>query len=187
MGDAITYEEFGVNFITLAITPGRVGQAVRDAAGESITIEPLKAGPGNVADVEATGRIGEPRVRRVGDTPLQMQADLPVDLALTIRLAGSTHRMKARLEVPLRLTIRVEEPLCVVADVEEIDPGEVSVRVAARGVAAKVLQRVGNVEEEIRRRVAPVINEIVSSERALASRVIDILPLIQRAWPEGDE
>ena len=186
MADHISYGEFGVRFVHEAVTDERVADAIAAIAGGSVEVGPLSAGPGGLARAGAKGRIGWPRIRADRDRePVTVAATLPVELDLRVDVAGASHRYRCDLEVALRLVLRTAVPLALVVDVEPVRTADVTVAVEASGVRARVLQRVGNLEDEVRRHVAAFVADRVSSDAAHDARVIELLPLINRAWSEG--
>ncbi len=50
---------------------------------------------------------------------------------------------------------------------------------------AKVLQRIGGIDDEVRRAVAATVTERLGSEAAQAVRMIDILRYVGDAWKPG--
>lgn len=181
--EEITYEQFGVNFVTHVVTPERVGATIGRLAGDEVKAGPIQAGPGGAASVTATGSIGEirPRVDFTSDR-LGFEAIIPIDLRLDVRVAGAAHRYRGHVRVPLRLDVRAEEPVTIVIDVAPVRAGDVTVELSADGIRAKVLQRLGNVDDEVRRTVAEIVNERLSSEEAAQARVLDILGYVDNAW-----
>jgi hypothetical protein len=158
---AIPYEQFGVNFVTMAVTNERLADALAAVAGDVIEVGPLAVGPANAATVDAHGVVGTPVVERHEGIPLSFTAVLGVDLSLDVKVAGVNHHYDARLTVPLRLTVRTEEPINLVIDVARVSSRDIDVRLKADGMRAKVLSRLGNVEDEIRRQVARFVREAV--------------------------
>lgn len=181
----ISYEEFGVRFIELAVTDERLASALAAVAGDVIRVGPLGVGPGGAATVDAEGRVGSPAVERIPGTPLQFRATLPVDLSLDVRVAGAHHRYEAAVTIPLELTVLTEEPITLVIEVARVSSKDLGVRLRAEGMRAKVLSRLGNVEDEVRRHVARFVRERVDSPEGLQARRIEILPLIDEAWRPG--
>jgi hypothetical protein len=182
----ISYEQFGVNFVTMAVTDERLGDALAAVAGREITVGPMSVGPAHAAVVDAEGRIGTPVITRHDGTPLAFTAVLPVDLSLDVKVAGVNHHYDARVTVPLELTVLTAEPIDLVIDVARVSSRDVDVRLTATGMRAKVLSRLGNVEDEIRRQVARVVRERVDSPEGERARRIAILPMIDRAWRPED-
>jgi hypothetical protein len=183
---SISYEQFGVNFVTMAVTDERLADALAAVAGEIIQVGPLTVGPANAATVDAEGRIGAPVIERREGTPLSFRAVLPVDLSLDVKVAGVNHHYDARLSVPLQLTVHTAEPITLVIDVARVSSRDVEVQLKATGVRAKVLSRLGSVEDEIRRHVARFVRERVDSPAGERARRIEILPMIDRAWRPED-
>jgi hypothetical protein len=183
---SIPYEQFGVNFVTMAVTDERLADALAAVAGDVIKVGPLAVGPANAATVDAEGRIGAPSIERHEGTPLSFRAVLPVELSLDVKVAGVNHHYDARLAVPLHLTVHTAEPITLVIDVARVSSRDVDVRLKADGMRAKVLSRLGNVEDEIRRHVARFVREKVDSPAGERARRIEILPMIDRAWQPED-
>ena len=183
---SISYEQFGVNFVIMAVTDERLGDALAAVAGDVIEVGPLAVGPANAATVDARGRVGAPLIERHDAMPLAFTAVLPVDLSLDVKVAGVNHHYDARLSVPLRLTVTTEEPINLVIDVARVSSRDIDVHLKADGMRAKVLSRLGNVEDEIRRQVARFVRDRVDSQAGERARRIEILPMIDRAWRPED-
>jgi len=182
MGE-ISYEQFGNNFVTQVVTPERVAATIARVAGSEVKAGPMQAGPGGAASVTATGRIGEITARVVfADTRLAFEATVPIALELGVRVAGVTHRYKGSLTVPLYLSVRAIEPVTIAIDIEPISPDNVQVRLSAEGVRARLLQRLGNVDDQVRRTVAKVVTERLDSPEAKEVRNLDILGYVDKAW-----
>lgn len=97
-------------------------------------------------------------------------------------MAGAHHHYNAQLRVPLRLVIHTAEPLDLVIDVERLSSREVDVQMTAAGMRARVLQRLGNAEDELRRHVARFVRERIDDPSGQEARSIALLPLIDQAW-----
>ncbi len=146
--EEISYERFGVNFVTQVVTPERVAQFAQSR--------------------------------------LAFQATIPIALRLDVRVAGATHRYSGHIEVPLRLSVRAVDKVTLVIDVDPVRADAIDVSLAADGVRARVLQRLGNVDDQVRRTVATIVNERLSSDAAREARVLDILSFVDKAWnPDG--
>ena len=184
MAGTFTYADFGAAFVPLAVSDERVRSAVAEIAGDTIEVGPLPAGPGGVAGARAKGTIREVVIEadRSGE-PLRFAVTLEVDLTLRVEVAGVPHRYQADVVVRLRLSVWARPPLGLFIDVAPFGAADVTCRVRADGVRAKVLQRLGRVDDEIRANVARVVNERLASDAGRAAREIDLLPLIEQAWP----
>ena len=181
----VPYEEFGVRFIHLAVTDERLASALAAVAGDVIRVGPLPVGPGGAANVQAEGRVGAPAVQRFDGTPLRFRAHLPVDLSLDVKVAGVNHHYQAQVTIPLELTVHTEEPITLVIEVARVSSQDLGVQLRADGMRAKVLSRLGNVEDEVRRHVARFVRERVDSPEGQRARRVEILPLIDQAWRPG--
>ncbi|MEY2568696.1 MAG: hypothetical protein QOE35_3225 [Actinomycetota bacterium] len=180
--EPVSYEQFGVDFIRLAVTDERLAAALSAVAGDVIRVGPITVGPAGAATVDAEGRIGPPRIQRREDIPLSFRAVLPVDLSLDVKVAGVNHHYDAKVGLPLDLTVQTIEPITLVIDVARVSSRDVDVSLKAEGMRARLLSRLGNVEDEIRRHVARFVRERVDSPEGERARRIEILPLIDQAW-----
>jgi len=182
MGE-ITYEEFGVNFVKHVVTPDRVAGTISRLAGGEVKAGPMPAGPGGAASVTASGRIGDIVARASSASGrLAFEAVIPIELLLEVRVAGADHRYRGRVNVPLSLRVRAVSPVTLIIDVDPVLSDKVEVELSADGVRAKVLQRLGNVNEEVRETVATIVNERLTSEAAREARHLDILSFVDKAW-----
>lgn len=185
--EKISYEQFGVNFVTHVVTPGRVAETIARVSGDQVHAGPMSAGPGGAASVTATGRIGDITARpSFRKESLAFEAEIPIDLELEVKVAGGTHRYRGRVTVPLHLSVHAEHPVTIMIDVDPVAPRDVGVELAADGLRAKVLQRLGNVDDEVRRAVASIVTERLASERAMAVRALDILSYVDKAFGAGE-
>lgn len=181
--DEISYERFGVNFVTHVVTAERVGATIARLAGTEVRAGPMAAGPAGAASVTASGRVGEIRPQPTfRQESLGFEATIPIDLRLDVRVAGASHRYQGAVRVPLHLSVRAVAPVTLVIDVEPVLADDVQVELAADGLRAKVLQRLGNVDEEVRRAVASIVNERLDSEEAQEVRLLDMLSYVDIAW-----
>lgn len=181
----ISYEQFGINFVELAVTDERLADALVAVAGDVIRIGPLGVGPREAATVNAEGRVARPDIERLGTDPLRVRAVLPVELSLDVAVTGMNHHYDADLRIPLELTVNTAAPITLLIDVARLSSRDVDVTLRADGVRARVLSRLGNVEDEVRRQVARFVRERVDSDEGEQARRIDILPLIDAAWRPG--
>ncbi|MFY9587336.1 MAG: hypothetical protein WAT66_07775 [Actinomycetota bacterium] len=181
--DEISYEEFGANFVANIVTPERVGATIERLAGEELAVGPMQAGPGGAASVMATGRIGPIRPQVVLTRErLSFDAVIPIELNLDVRVAGVSHRYTGSVDVALRLDVRAVAPVMLIIDVNTVTADDVKVRLEAEQLRARFLQRIGDVDEEVRRAVAEMVNERLASPEAQEVRVYDILSYVESAF-----
>lgn len=178
----ISYEEFGRQFVSHAVTAERVAASMDEVAGGVTEMGPMPAGPGGLAEVKALGHIGSVRIVRSPGEQVTFDAILPIDLELEVRVALARHQYRADVAVALKLTVRTAEPLSLLIEIAPVVPRDISVDLHASGQVAAMLQKLGDMESEIRKQVADTVNERISSERAAAAREIDVLDLIDSSW-----
>lgn len=179
----LDHREFGRAFLLASVTPERVADAVGRIAGDVVELGPIHAGPGGKATVNARGRVGRPQAEKTGSEPLGFDVTLPVDVSLEVKV-GTSHRYDATGRIPLRLEVRVTEPLAIVIDVEPVRPRDIDVDITAHGIQARVLGKAGDVAGELRRHTAEYVNQRISDPATDRYTTIDLLPLIDRVWAE---
>jgi hypothetical protein len=178
----MSYEEFGAAFVHEAVTPARISSVIRSIAGGAVQVGPLRAGPGGVAAATAAGTVAEPVIEETGRNPLSYCVRLPVDLELHVDVGGSRHHYTAEAEVKVGITVRLEPPLSICIDPTPPSRHDVSVRVHAKGLQAKVLGRVGDIDNELRREIAAYVKARVEADGSQFAHV-DLRPLMLEAWP----
>ncbi len=177
-----SYQAWGVAFFQNAISESRILAGVSGLAGEPIDFGPIGVGPGRLAKVSATGRIGEPTAERLDDCPVRFRVRLPVEVDFTLSLQVDTQRFHARLDVPVILTARALEPLTVCIEVTPPRPQDIEISMTAEGLRATVVQQVADVKGELRRFVAKYVAREVTKPHITAARTIDVLTVIDKAW-----
>jgi len=181
-GAFVSYEQWGADFFAEAVSEQRILGAVNGIAGQPIDFGPIGVGPGKIAKVRAYGAIGAATAVRVEAPAIAYRVELPVDLTFELNLQVETHTFHAELLVPLALTARALEGVKVYIDVTPPHSSEVQVRVQAEGIRASIMQRVANVEGELRRFVARYVAREVTKPHIRTARLIDVAGAIDRAW-----
>jgi hypothetical protein len=180
--EAISYEQWGVDFFLEAISEQRILGAVNTIAGQPIDFGPMGVGPGRIAKVRAYGEIGAAdAVRQAGDH-ISYRVVLPVSLTFEIDLQVETHRFVADLLVPLTLTAVALPGVRIFIEATPPNGDEVQVDLEAKGLRASVLQRIVGVEGELRRFVARYVSRELEKPHVRAARTIDVSRAIDRAW-----
>jgi hypothetical protein len=177
-----TYEEFGRSFFRTAVTEERILAAIGGLAGDTFEFGPLAVGPGRIAKVNATGRLGEPSVEAVPYDEVRFRLAIPVDVQLVVRVPLDEHRFHAELVVHLNLTARAARPLRVVIDIDRPTKDDVDVRLEAATVRATLLNAVAGVEGELKRFVAKYVAREVEKPHIAKARDIDVAARISGAW-----
>ena len=184
--ELVNYQDFGAALIDEVVTPARIEHAVSEVAGDRVEVGPLGVGPGDAASVMAKGAIAPPTAR-----PAEPEADgtrrfvvaIPVELHLSVKVAGTLHRFEASVVVQLRLAIRTAaQPLSLVIDIPAPEAADMDVEVRASGITARVLGRLGNIDAKIRKEVAGFIRTRLVSPDARAAMVINIGDTVDAVW-----
>jgi hypothetical protein len=178
----VSYEQWGADFFAEAISGDRILGAVNNIAGQPIDFGPIGVGPGKIAKVRAFGAIGSATAERIDGDQISYRVDLPVDLTFELNLQVETHTFHADLLVPLTLTARALDGVRVYIDVAPPRSADVQVQVQAEGIRASIMQRVANIEGELRRFVARYVAREVTKPHIEAARLIDVAAAIDRAW-----
>ncbi|MGY2875359.1 hypothetical protein ACVW00_002549 [Marmoricola sp. URHA0025 HA25] len=180
--DFVSYQQWGADFFAEAVSGDRILGAVDNIAGQPIDFGPIGVGPGKIAKVRAYGAIGSATASRIAGDEISYRVELPVDLTFELDLQVETHTFHAELLVPLTLTARAVSGIRVYIEVVPPTSSEVQVQVRAEGLRASIMQRVANVEGELRRFVARYVAREVAKPHIAAARLIDVAGAIDRAW-----
>jgi hypothetical protein len=180
--DHISYEQFGVNFVRHAVTAERIRASLVEQSGDNVDVGPTPAGPGGIATATSTGRIGDIRVTPEPGDLMRFKAVIPIELELEVKLGPVANRYKGLVEVPLSLTVRTAQPLNIVIEISQINGSDVRVDLRSMSAGADMLQKVGNIDAEVKAQVARTVNERMDTEKARAARVIDVAALVEESW-----
>jgi hypothetical protein len=180
--ELVTYEQWGADFFAEAVSGERILGAVNGIAGQPIDFGPIGVGPGKLAKVRAYGAIGAATAERLDAPEIAYRVELPVELSFELNLQVETHTFHAELLVPLVLRARAVEGVRVYIDITPPHSSDVQVSVRAEGIRASIMQRVANVEGELRRFVARYVSREVTKPHIEAARMIDVAAAIDRAW-----
>lgn len=183
-GPAISYEQFGVNFIRMVLHEQRILESINRLLGEKIELGPMGAGPGRVfAKARATGWFQETYGNAVVDDLLVYRVYLPIEVDFELEIAKDINRFHAQVLLPLTLTVRVEHPLTIVWDITPPQEEEVTIRVETGKRRSAVLQRMSGLDAELRRFLIRVIEKELEKPHILKATRIDMGSLIDAAWP----
>lgn len=177
----IEYARWGELFFAHAVTLERVLAGVNVMADRPIEVGPLGVGPGRLAKVHASGRIGTATGQRFGDLPIRFLITLPVQLRFMLDLTMDKQHFDADLEIPLTLTAHSRDDLAIVIDVAPPSADEIVVRLKARGLRASLLGSAAGIENELRRFVAKYVAREVAKPDVVAACTIDVAAAVDRA------
>jgi hypothetical protein len=177
----IGYEQWGIDFFAEAINEDRVLDAVRIIAGQQIEFGPVDAGPGGIATVKAYGEIKQPSASLIPGEHVAYRVLLPIELTFEV-VVQVEQRFEAELLVPLTLKAvpRSGVRIFIEADPPRIE--EMQVDLHAQGMRSAVLQRVADVEGELRRFVAEYVIELLEKPHVLDTRTIDVCGVMDGVW-----
>lgn len=178
----VSYQQWGVDFFAEAVSEQRILGAVNNIAGQPIDFGPMGVGPGKIAKVRAYGEIGAATATRLDSAEIAYRVELPVTLTFELDLQVETHVFHAELLVPLTLTARAVEGVRIFIEIDPPRTADVEVKVTAEGLRASIMQRVANVEGELRRFVAKYVARETGKPHIAAARVIDVSAAIDKAW-----
>lgn len=178
----VTYQQWGLDFFAEAVSQDRILGAVNNIAGQPIDFGPMGVGPGKIAKVRAYGAIGAASAHRIDGAQITYRVELPVSLTFEVNLQVETHTFHAELLVPLTLTARAVEGVKIFITIEPPRASEVEVKVQAEGLRATIMQRVVNIEGELKRFVAKYVARETTKPHIEAARLIDVSGAIDKAW-----
>lgn len=179
--ERIDYAGWGERFFATAVTTARVLDGVNVLAGRPIDVGPLGVGPGRLAKVRATGRIGTATGERAGSAPESFHVDLPVSLEFSIDLGMDRQRFDAEITLPLVITAHARDDLAIELEVTPPRPEQVAVHLKAQGLRASLTSRAANVEGELRRFVAKYVARELQQPYVRAATLIDVGAAVERA------
>jgi len=178
----VSYQQWGLDFFAEAVSQDRILGAVNNIAGQPINFGPMGVGPGKIAKVKAYGEIGAATAHPIDGDQISYRVELPVSLTFEINLQVETHVFHAELLVPLTLTARALDGVKIFITIDPPRASDIEVKVQAEGIWASIMQRVVNVEAELRRFVAKYVARETSKPHIEDARLIDVSAAIDRAW-----
>ena len=142
----------------------------------------MGVGPGRIAKVMAYGEIGKAVATRVKGDQISYRVQLPVALNFEVDLQIEKQLYEAELLVPLTLTAVAMTGVRIFIEAQPPHPDEVQVELEAKGLRASMLQRVADIEGELRRFVARYVVKELDKPEARQARTIDVSHAIGQAW-----
>ncbi|WP_369638043.1 hypothetical protein [Nocardia sp. JMUB6875] len=178
----ISYEAFGRAFLEYAASTERIAGAFEKLTGEAFEFGPIGAGPGKLAKLSATVRLGQPRLNREVDDIISFDLVIPLKVDLLVDLAVDRYPFRVDGTIHLHLTVRTAEPLRVLIEIDEPQPSNVRINVASATRRGEVLRIVASVDHEIRRFVARYIATEICKPHIQAATDIDVAARLDAAW-----
>lgn len=182
---SMTYADFGEAFLRKVVHRRRVLEVVERVLGEKIELGPIGAGPGRkFARVHATGWFQPMSGVEIPGPDIAFRVIIPVDVDFAIEIARDVNRFRARLLVPVTITLRLEPPLDLLVDVLLPEEDEVSLQVETDKRRSAVLQRVAGLENELRRFMMRVMEKEFAKPHIQRIMRVDLLQLVDDTWPD---
>ncbi|NNH69907.1 hypothetical protein HLB23_08525 [Nocardia uniformis] len=178
----ISYEEFGRRFLEYAASEQRISGAFGQLTGEAFDFGPIGVGPGRIAKLSATVRLGKPKLDREVLENISFELMIPLEVDLLVDLAVDRYPFHVDGKIHLHLTVRTAEPLRVIIDIAEPRPSDVRVNVASASRRGELLRILASVDHEIRRFVARYLAEEIRKPHIVAAIDIDVGARLDAAW-----
>jgi hypothetical protein len=180
--DAISYEQWGVDFFTTAISRTRVLDSVHSIVGRHIEIGPARVGPGGIARMTAHGTVGQVIADRLEGDTIAYRVLVPIDLSFEVDLHVEKQHFQARLGVPLTLTAVALPGLRIFIDATPPLAEEVHVELDAQTRRASLLEKAAGVEDVLRRFVTDYVRDELDRPEVRRTRSIEVSPAIVEVW-----
>jgi hypothetical protein len=180
--EEMTYDEFGRAFFEVAVTEGRVGDAIADIAGEGFEMGPIGQGPGKLAKVTAKVNIKKPRVTRQLGEMITFGIRIPLEIDMVVDLRIDRPQFMVFGEIALRATARAAKPLLLIIDVEKPRPSDIAIHVRSKSLRAEVVRIIGGVDAEIKRFIAAHVAGEIDSPASTEAKIIDVADRLDAAW-----
>ena len=161
---------FGERFLRRAVTVERLTTGFGNLAGTPLSFGPLSAGPRDMATVSAAGAVGLPVVAAREDEGARFDVAIPIELDLVLAV-GRENRYHASIRVGLATRVKPADPLLLVLHIAPITVDDVTLELEAAGRMARVLGRLGNIEDQLRAQVVSAVNTRLADRSA---RTFDI-------------
>ncbi len=177
------YAEFGEAFLRQVLHLDRVLRSVDRILGPGFTLGPIGAGPGRkLAKLTAQGRYLPTYGEVLPGPEVAYLVHLPVDVSFELAIPLDRHRFRADVLVPLKITLRLEEPVTIVWDIEPPEPDQVGLTLTNEARRSAVLQRAAGIEGELRSFLTRFVDRELNKPYVLTARRIPLVDVIDEAW-----
>ena len=183
--DHISFDEFGRNFMREVVTADRVAATIASVVGESIEVGPMAAGPRDAASATLRGRLVDVDVSPAGDEDgevMRFTAVVRIECTLSVKAPVLNKRYRGMLTIPLVLDVRTAPPLRLVIEVDPPSAPDIGVELEAKDRSGRLIQLLGNIDDEVRTRTAAEVAQRVESPEARRHREINVLAMVDDVW-----
>lgn len=179
------FEHFGSDFIHRILHKERVFTSIDRVLGETFSLGPIGAGPGRkLARITAHGTFGKTYGDELPDGRVGYRFILPVAVAFDLDLQVDRARFLADVQLPLELTMELEDPLTIIWVIHPPDEGEVTLNLEADSRRSALLQKVAGLDGELRRFIIRFVTRELDKPHVRKAMRIELIPLIDNVWPE---
>lgn len=178
----ISYAQWGHDFFRTAVTEARLLGAVKQLAGRPIEFGPLGVGPRRLAQITATGQVGEPTCEPVEGQEVAFRLLIPAHVEFDLDLQLNKQHFSVELVIPIIATAKAMPGLTIFIDTVAPQPRDLEVIVKAHGLRATFVSVAADVEGELRKFVAKYVAREIEKPEIAAARTIDVGARIDGAW-----
>ncbi|HWU32059.1 MAG TPA: hypothetical protein VN108_04245 [Marmoricola sp.] len=182
MTEEIGYGQWGHDFFRTAVTEARLLAAVKQLAGRPIEFGPLGVGPGRLAQITATGEVGEPTCDSMEGKEVSFRLLIPAHVEFDLDLQVNKQHFSVELVIPIIATAKALPDLKIFIDTLPPGPKDLEVSVKAHGLRATLMSVAADVEGELRKFVAKFVAREIEKPEIAAARTIDVGGRIDGAW-----
>lgn len=182
-GAALSFAEFGEEFVRRILHLDRVLQSVDRLLGEGFELGPIGAGPGRkLAKLTAHGRYLPSYGETLPRPEVAYLVNVPVDVDFELAIPLDVHRFRAQVVVPLTIVLRLEDPVTIVWDIATPDPSHVQLQLTNEARRSAALQKIAGIDEELRAFLVRFVDRELSKPYVLKARRIPLIDVIDEAW-----
>ncbi|MGH3449441.1 MAG: hypothetical protein ACRDQW_01695 [Haloechinothrix sp.] len=181
----VSLDEFAAEILATAGSPERVAAGAVRVLENPLALGPIRVGPGGVAKATAIGYIGEIHGRAAEGADWDVVVEVPMQVGVDVRF--TRQRFKFGIEITVRARVRMTPTpgFTVTVEVDEVTDADITARIDAHDLPAKLVSLGYNIEVEVVQQVIAYANQIANSPRVMAARHIKVAEVIDRAWELG--
>lgn len=111
--------------------------------------------------------------------------DLPVRVGASVKVRPQRFKFGLEIVVQVRLRLVPAAGLTITFDVDEVRTSDVTTKIDAQHLPAKLVSLGYDIEAEVVKQVVARANHLINSPEITAARHVDVTEVIDRAWEEG--
>lgn len=177
--------EFARQLIAAAASPERVAAAAATVIENPMAVGPMRVGPGGIARASAICYIGEIHGRAATGSDWDVVLELPVRVGATVLVRPQRFKFFLEIDVEARLRFLPTTGFTVTVEVDRIRDSDVTIKVDAQHLPAKLVALGYSIEKEVVRRAIEHANEYLERADVRDVLTVDLAEVIDRAWQLG--